>query len=149
MGDWRRVFIQGDCPAAEVSALRDALTYGGNGWEGLHPLVCIPTMLGGLDNWAEEAINAVGGLAERGFDAEDVAKAVRVHLLPAAPGLKIRIHISHVLPDDSCEATVLVANGEAEVVSPMMDQIPDISGSHMEGRFLRAMLLKQYTVGGK
>ncbi len=105
MGNWRTVTITGTCDQEHVAALRKALDPGRD-YSNFHPLVC--GGIAGLPNWAATSFNVTGNLAERGYDAEDVAETFTEKLLPVAPSLTCKVHVGDNNEAANCIATVKV-----------------------------------------
>ncbi len=120
VGNWKRVQIQGTCPADQAAALRAALNPGRD-FENFHCLVNGGAM--GLPNWAAEKIEAVGNLAERGYDEESVANTLE-GLAEKAPGLEVVVHVGADYEKDECVASVALVGGKATVTEPKVEKIP-------------------------
>ena len=124
MGNWRRVKIEGFCDASEVRDLAKALDPGKD-FENFHCL-CHTGALCGLPNWASEMIIAVGNLAERDYDQQDVADALN-ELVVLCPSLDVRVHVGEENESKDCVATVTAKNGEVVIEDAQLFQIPDLN----------------------
>lgn len=137
MGNWRTVHVTGQCATAHVPALRRFLgaDYADDNWGCLHNGgIC------GLQNWADESIDAVGNLAERDFTVEDVAEEVRKIIRDVAPSLRVRIDCGGDWETLSCVATVLTdEDGTVRVSDPMVAAIPEISKTQIQRGLLDAL----------
>lgn len=127
MGNWIRVKIEGNCDAADVVALRKALTLEKD-FSNFHCLtnggIC------GLPNWAAESIDAVGNLFERDYDEEDVADTLE-ELAEIAPSLNVRVHMGEDNEGNKCVATVGIRGGKSYIVEPEIEEIPEIDQEQM------------------
>lgn len=132
MGIWNRAMIVGTCGEKDVGALSRALVYDRRTMAGFHCLcnggIC------GLPNWAAENINAVGNLAERGYDANSVAETLE-DLAKAAPSLSVKVHVGKDGEADECEATVTLSDGKAAVGPPEIATLDKISDAQMRRNF--------------
>lgn len=123
MGNWRRVKIIGTCSKEDVPKLREALDPGRN-YENFHCLVC--GGVAGLPNWAEEEINVTGNLAERDFSPRDVGDQL-LKLSVTAPSLRVSVHCGADYEKPECIKTVVLSDGDVELIEPMLEMIPEIS----------------------
>ena len=123
MGNWRRVKIEGTCDREHVEALREALTLR----DDLDNFHCLIHTCGifGLPNWAALKIAAVGNLAERGYDEDSIAATLQ-ELSTVAPSLKVCVHVGGDNEADDCVATVVLAEGAAEIIGPQIDTLPAV-----------------------
>jgi hypothetical protein len=122
VGNWRTVQIIGSCKAAEVSAMRQAVEVGRE----YKNFDCLTYSAGlcGLPLWPSEAINAVGNLAERDYDAAAVKRHLE-KLALIAPSLAVKVHCGGDYEDKACIATVTLKDGLATVGPPEIEQIPE------------------------
>ena len=119
MGNWRTVTITGSIGVQDVAAARRYIELGNDpaNWGGFHCLCWPGPSLCGLGRWIPPAggkIRAVGNLAERNYDINDVAEALR-HMVTLAPSLELKVHCGGDYESDTCVATVTVHAGEVSV----------------------------------
>lgn len=127
MGNWTTVKMVGTCDAKEVQGLHDAVAFDINdndGWDGFNCLSDSGGMCG-LGNWAGETINATGNLAERNYDANNVAR-VLVDLVKIAPSLDLKVHVGGDFEDKKCVATVTCKAGEVTTGDPEIESIGEL-----------------------
>lgn len=138
MGDWRRVQIIGTCDAAEVAALARAIRFDLN--DRNQEFYCLTSTGGiaGLPLWPAEHISAVGNLAERDYDEDDVRRDLN-RLAKIAPSLSVKVHVGGADEEDECVATVVLEDEVASIIGPEINDIPDIDYEQMRANFLRQM----------
>lgn len=137
MGDWMTVMIDGECPAAEVTALKAAILPGEN-YENWGALSNSGPSLCGLGDWPSTQMNVVGNCAERGFTPEGVAGHLR-DLVKAAPGLRVKVHCGGPYEDKTCVATVICDADGVRVGPPERSALPELSEDAMTGRLFTMM----------
>jgi hypothetical protein len=137
MGNWKRVKIEGSCSAADVKTLRDALTMGKD-YSNFHCLVHTGG-IAGLPNWAGETIDAVGNLAERGYDQDDIEE-VLLEIAAVAPSLAVKVHVGDDNESDRCVATVVLSGQRVEIVEPEIETIPEMSQDQMHRNLLSQLM---------
>lgn len=139
MGDWRRVHLVGTCDPADVPALRENIAFdlSAEDLSNFHSLSS-GGGIAGLPIWAAPTINAVGNLAERNYDAEDVRNALE-RLAKIAPSLTVKAHLGDHYEADECVDTITLEGGKASVGPPEVESIPDIPESQMMANFERQM----------
>lgn len=128
MGNWRTVRIVGTCPSGQVEELAKQVIPRSD-YANFGPLT-FTSSLCGLPMWAAEKIEAVGNLAERDYEPDDIAE----HLLQMAhdvPGLKVKVHCGGEYEDNKCVATVILENEHAEVAPPEIELVGSISQEQM------------------
>lgn len=123
MGNWRRVHILGTCDSTEVGALRRALTLKPD-YSNFHCLIDTGG-LAGTGNWANRTISAVGNLAERDYDVEDV-QATLEQLAAAAPSLNVIVHCGADRESATCIASVVLLHGKATIEPARVETLPEI-----------------------
>jgi hypothetical protein len=138
MGNWRTVQIIGACGAADVPALKRAISVAPD-YSNFHPLLG-GLGLAGLPVWAAEAINAVGNLAERGYDVDDVANTLR-DLAMQVPSLAVKVHCGGDYESRACIATVTLAAGAVSVGPAEIAELPDIPPGQIEANFFAQLRL--------
>lgn len=136
MGNWRRVRIVGTCGAEDIDNLRRALDPGRD-YANFHPLVCGGVC--GLPNWAGSVIDVTGNLAERGYDEEAVLETLET-LSKTAPSLAVKVHMGGDNETDECVATVVLADGAANVEEPEIDGIPSITDTQMQAGLMSQLM---------
>lgn len=142
MGDWRRAKIIGTCGAEDVHAARQHVEINmrvGNAvdWDRFGALSSVGG-LAGLPVWPAEVIDAMGNLAERGYDEESVQEYLE-ELALIAPSLRCCVHLGKAYESSECEATIeLGANGVA-ILPPQVEQVAEASVEQMQGNFRRQM----------
>lgn len=124
MGNWRSVWLKGTCGKEDVEALAEACEVK-DGLGGFHCLSATEG-LGGLGDWPEEDIDAVGNLAERDYSVESVRRKL-VDLVKVAPSLDLFVHCGGEHEDKTCVATVLAKDGEVKVLEPGVESIPEMT----------------------
>lgn len=147
MGNWRRARIVGECPADQVDALANAIRfdlYNDKPDQHFGPLTSTGG-IAGLPCWAAVHIEAVGNLAERGYDADSVAEELE-HLRTIAPGLKVLVHVGGDNESEECVATVDAFADTITVGEPQVKTIEAPTASQMENNLL-ASLARQ--MGGR
>lgn len=137
MGNWTTVKLEGSCSAEDLPALRAAVNTGDD-WEAFHCL-CNTGGICGLGDWTGTEIDAVGNLAERDYDKDDVAEQLR-ELVKVAPSLKVDAHIGGDYESKECVATVICDGGRVTIEPPRIQEIPEISQAQMQSAFLEAIL---------
>ena len=135
MGNWRRVYILGNCQ--DVDALDEQLRcdeYGSDSW---HCLCYMPKPgLCGLGNWAARSISAIGNLGERDYSVDDVASRLRI-IAEAVPSLDIKLHCGADWEGDECIATISVHQGKVMVGRPEIEALPHIPESQLQANLLK------------
>lgn len=128
MGNWRTVHIVGTCDETDVPALRKAITLT-PGFERFH---CLLGGLGlmALPIWAESKIDAIGNVAERDYEPEDVRKELEA-LSVVAPSLAVKVHCGADYEDQKCIATVTLAAGKASVGEPEVEAVGEVPASQV------------------
>lgn len=137
MGNWRRVQIVGTCGSQDVAALKAAITVDRD----YTNFYCLSHTSGicGLPMWASTEINAVGNLAERGYDAESIAEALE-EIAQKVPSLAVKVHVGNDYEADDCIATVQLVNGETTVLDPEVQTIPELSKSQMNTNLMSQLM---------
>lgn len=139
MGNWTTVNMIGKCNEEDVSALKQAITVNDD-YENFH---CLSNTGGlcGLNDWAEEQINAIGNLAERDYDADDIAEELK-KLSEIAPSLNLVVHVGGDYESLDCIHTVKCKDGKVDILEPEVKQLMGIPKGQMEGNLLKAMMGK-------
>jgi hypothetical protein len=135
VGNWRTVNIVGTMTAEHAGTLLDLLNYGdyhGGDQERYRrvwgsPCACLAFSLSrpglcGLGGWPAEHVSRCGNLAERGFDVEDVAAALRA-LVHVAPSMLLKVHCGGEYESTECVATVSVGEGLVVVGRPERETV--------------------------
>jgi hypothetical protein len=145
MGNWRTVNIAGTIGESHVGPLRDRLGYtfeaGDSGWDHYGPLSFnrqrpLPC---GLNNWVAAQANAIGNLAERDFDPEDVAQHLR-ELLGVAPSMLLAVHCGGDYESLDCVATVLAGEGLVVVGAPQVGRVEEIPDEQVTRNLLANLI---------
>jgi hypothetical protein len=92
-----------------------------------------------LPNWAGETIDVIGNLAERNYDAEDVARTLK-RIAKIAPSLKVKVHVGGDHEDKRCVATVSLIDGEVNIGPPEVEDVGEISEQQMESQYIKSLL---------
>jgi hypothetical protein len=153
MGNWRRVHIVGGMLAEEVDALVKELdqrpkygmvivgrkdNFDEDQVKKFGPL----SITGGLcefGSWPAPSINAVGNLAERDYDPDDVARHLG-QLALVAPSLGVVVHCGGDYEADECVASVVLLEGVVAIHPPGIPEVKDLVPMQMENNLLRALL---------
>ena len=96
----------------------------------------------GLADWPAEVINAVGNLAERGYD-EDSVKETLEEISKHVPSLKLKVHMGGDNESKDCVATVVLENGKATIEKPELEKIPEVSETQFMGQMMKALTKKK------
>lgn len=141
MGNWRRAHLVGTCDRGEAGKLRRVIRMDLSVPDFDQPFYPLSATGGvcGLPMWPDEEIDAVGNLAERDYDAEDVADCLR-KLLTVAPSLELEVHLGGEYEADECVATVVCRDGEVSVEEPRVDEVPEVPVGQMQENLLRSLL---------
>lgn len=97
----------------------------------------------GIGAWPAPVIDAVGNLAERDYDPEDVADHLR-ELVTIAGSMLLQVHCGGDYESLVCVATVSVVEGVVAVGKPQVEQLKPISESQMEANIIRALTTPRY-----
>jgi hypothetical protein len=119
MGNWRTVTITGTIGAEDAAAAQEFVELGDDPktWDRFHCLCWPGPTLCGLGRWIPAGggnIAAVGNLAERDYDVDDVAETLR-RMLTVAPSLDVKVHCGGDWEADACTATVTARAGQVTV----------------------------------
>ena len=146
MGNWRTVNMEGTMSAAHAAALLRLLNTGPDyrwpGWS--EPYACLSFSiahpgLAGLGAWPAERVSRCGNLAERNYDAEDVANALRA-LLHHAPTMLLKVHCGADYESEKCIATISVGEGLVVVGPPERETVSPAPDDQMMENFMRNLL---------
>ena len=145
MGNWRTVDLRGHMDAAEACDMIAELTYSVfrdhySKWDTDVACLLMGNSLCGLNQWAgrDGDIDAVGNLAERDFDNDDIEKAL-VYLAKKYPSLDLTLHSGSDWESLECSATFVVTNGEVKRLAPQVGTIREISADYMQGNLMRML----------
>lgn len=148
MGNWRTVRIIGTCDAEEVQALRQVVqdrpyTFRDDDESSVYDewsFHCLKGGLGlmGLPVWPAEKFDAVGNLAERNYDVEDVAKTLE-YLATIAPSLKAVVHCGGDYEETTVVASVVLTAGKAEIMPPMIEDTGSVSEEQVMLNFFQQL----------
>jgi hypothetical protein len=136
MGDWTTVNIIGSCAENEVAALKAEVDIGEN-YNKFHSL-CNTGGLCGLGSWPAKKMFVSGNLAERGYDADDVADTL-TELVKVAPSLDLKVHIGDHHESTKCIKTVTVKDGVVTLGDPEVDELVEQPQDVVNGRLLKAL----------
>jgi hypothetical protein len=125
MGNWRTVNIRGHIAKSDVKSIVDYLS-NDDCWETLAACLHIGRSCYGLNTWIKEdgTIDAVGNLAERDFDNDDIEGALR-HLAGMYPSLELTLHSGSDWEELPCTATFHVSNGEVKRCAPEIEELEE------------------------
>jgi hypothetical protein len=132
MGNWTTVHISGTCKTEDLPALRKAVNTGDD-WDAFHCL-CNTGGLCGLGDWTGETMSAIGNLAERDYDVEDVAEQLK-ELAKVAPSLNLKVHVGGDYESLDCVATVICKDGVVTI-----KELPSIPQGQIEGNLIKALM---------
>ena len=134
MGNWRTVNITGQMNSDEALAMIGELS-SENAWDS--PAACfkMSRSLAGLNQWVKEdgTINAIGNLAERDFDNDDIEQGLN-YLAGLYPSLHLTLHSGSDWESLVCSATFHVKDGSVERSTPEVDTLQEISPDLMTAR---------------
>ncbi len=154
MGNWRTVNVVGTMSGQDAYALRAHLGYPGYwhrdrhehpAWKHFGPLSFCrdqPSMCG-LNDWPAPVMDRAGNLAERDYDPEDVATALR-QLLPVAPSIALKVHCGGEYESVVCVATISVRDGLVSVGPPQVAQVRPMSDEQAELNVIRALSVPRF-----
>ena len=133
MGNWRTVNITGRMDPDEAKDLIAELS-DESSWT---PAECLSMghSLCGLNQWVTDDgfIDAIGNLAERDFDNDDIEKAL-VYLADKYHGLQLTLHSGSDWEELECTATFHVSNGRVERCEPEVKTIHGITQEQIMSR---------------
>lgn len=135
MGNWMTVSLSGSVAPEDLAALSEWVNIGDD-WGKFHPLCNPGPSICGLGNWTRTEINTSGNCAERNYDAESVAEALR-DAIKVAPSLALKVHCGGDYESKDCVATVTVLNGEVSVGPAEVEKVTGISEGEMGFRLGR------------
>lgn len=121
---WRTVQLEGSVDPAELEALKRASLPSGP--YGFHCLSIVPSVCG-LGEWMKPVIKTGGNLAERGYDENDVARAL-THLVEAAPSLRMTVHVGGDFETREVVATVKAEDGKVTLGAPEIRLLEEHTG---------------------
>lgn len=132
MGNWRTVEINGRIDKANAASLRQYLVDArlarsdDEKWD-VFPL-CVGEGFAGLWDWVQPngKIKAIGNLAERDFDNDDIEKAL-ITIAKRFPTLVLTLHSGDDYESRKCTATFLVDNGKCVRCKPKKKKIRAIT----------------------
>lgn len=130
MGNWRTVNIVGTMSPQDAQALRAHLGYPGY-WKDVD------------NDWPAESMDRAGNLAERDYDAQDVADTLR-ELLAVAPSMDLKVHCGGEYESLECTATVTVHEGVVTVGPPEVPELKPMSDEQGRLNMLRALTVPQF-----
>lgn len=137
MGNWRTVNMTGRMKSDEAKAVIKELS-SGDIWDS--PAACfeMTRSLAGLNQWVKEdgEINAVGNLAERDFDNDDIERGLS-YLASVYPSLELTLHSGSNWESLTCSATFRVKDGRVEHCAPEVDTLQEISPDLITGRMMK------------
>lgn len=147
MGNWRTVNVIGNVSEEEAIPMRQILA-SKNNWDenidynSLPPIDCFKFVdsLCGLDEWVKPNgnINAIGNLAERDYDNDDIEKALK-YLAEKFPSLELTLHSGSDYEDLTCSATFIVKDGKVIKEKPQIEKLQEINQDMMFGRMMRML----------
>lgn len=131
MGNWTTVNLRGTLAAEHLDAATEFVTPNAD-YSNFH---CLShgTGLFGLGRWVAEEIHGDGNLAERDYDAEDVAETLRA-LVEVAPSLRLKVHVGGDYESLDCVATVTAQDGTVTVGPPERATLTALSEDVARGR---------------
>lgn len=139
MGNWRTVDMRGHMNPAEAADMIEYLTYEGNWpkWETDADCLLMGKSICGLNQWVDTAgkIDAVGNLAERDFDNDDIEDALN-HLVERYPSLDLTLHSGSDWESLTCSATFRVKDGVVARMEPQVATIREITSESMRKRLM-------------
>lgn len=139
MGNWRTVDMRGHMDADEAQDMIEYLSYEDDWSKWADDVACL--LMGksmcGLNRWVDMNgnIDAVGNLAERDFDNDDIEKAL-AHLAERYPSLELTLHSGSDWESLSCSATFRVKDGKVARCDPEVETIRVISPALMQERIM-------------
>lgn len=136
MGNWRTVNLRGTLAPDDVAKAEEFLDPGAD----YRHWTCLSFSngLAGLGWWAAEVINADGNLSERNYGVDDVAETLR-ELVKVAPSLVLKVHCGADYEDETCVATITVADGVVSVGEPEVMKVKGAGQDAMLGRLFKQM----------
>lgn len=137
MGNWRTVQLEGTCGAEDLDALRAAVYYDRDKLENFHCLTAASGICG-LGNWPAENINAIGNLAERGYNVEDIEEILGV-LSEEAPSLRLTVHVGADYESRECIATIVLDEESIRVLPPQIKELSDLDEGTMMLNIMRQL----------
>lgn len=81
---------------------------------------------------------AAGNLYERDYSVDDVAKAL-FNLQSVARSMQLRVHCGGDYENETCVATITVADGRVSVGDPEVPTVAPVSDDVTAGRLLNAL----------
>ena len=138
MGNWCTVSLRGTLAAEHVDAVREFVT-AKDDWSNFHCLTGSLAGLCGLGMWPAEEIHADGNLAERNYNADDVAEVLR-EIVKIAPSLDLKVHVGGEYESEECVATVTAKDGDVTVGPPEVAQVSGVDPMVMKGRLWNTLL---------
>jgi len=141
MGNWRTVDMKGRMNKAEACELCRELS-GDIRWESPAACLSMGNSLCGLNKWVDEygIIDAVGNLAERDYDNDDIEKAL-TYIAEKYQSLELVLHSGSDWESLACSATFRVNNGAVERGEPEVDMIREISQNLVAERLIKHLLI--------
>lgn len=141
--------LVGTMTGQDTAKLHNYLGYshepGDPGWERFGPLSFNRRQpsLCGINAWPSPTMDAVGNLAERGYDVEDVANHLR-ELVQIAGSMLLKVHCGGDYESLDCIATVSVGEGVVAVGKPEIEQLKPLSDAQAELNLIRALTAPRY-----
>ena len=146
MGNWRTVDMRGHMDPAEAADMIEYLDYDSDWskWEIDAACLLMSKSICGLNQWVDAAgnIDAVGNLAERDFDNDDIEKALN-HLVERYPSMDLTLHSGSDWESLDCSATFRVKDGVVIRMEPQVATIREISSGSMQTRLMSILMNRQ------